>query len=294
MKLAGIAVAFVFAALPAAADAQTSNPTAPLHRDYREGQILAYHMTGDNDGWTYAVDAQSLVKKDAAGAYHEDISWSGLVSDGKPMSLSPAMADYRQQLSLDPSLPPSPPDLRAVDPNMIGPVTDMMTFYVDLWLAAKFNSLKAPGDHFTFSNPMTASWADGTFVLTGQDAIDFDMTLKSVDTANQVAVLLVRHLPPQQPRISFPAAWMEKPVADTANNWVEVRKLEDGTYRAAAGKEYFDVEITVSLVDGRIERATMDNPVQTVERTCTDVALTQCSDQKVKTIVRKIELTRQP
>lgn len=279
----------LLSAVPLIANAEGAEN--PLHRAYMSGQVLTYHMTGNNDGWVYTADATGQVKQDAAGAYFEDIVWSNLVSDGKPVTLSAANG---QKLSLDPNKTPSPPDLSHVDPQMIGPVTDLMTFYVDLWLAQKLNQLHKPGDHFYFPNPMTPSWADGVRVIAGEDAIDFDMTLKSVSVQDNVAVLEVRHVPPPQPRIHLPADWMQKPVTGAANNWVQVEKRLDGTYVAAVGQESFDVEISISLTDGHIVNATMNNPVTTVERICTDGALSHCADPKPRNILRRIEMHQVP
>ena len=50
------------------------------------------------------------------------------------------------------------------------------------------------------------------------------------------------------------------------------------------------VLITVSLADGKILSATMDNPVKTIFRTCKDEALTQCDAPKPHLIVRKVEI----
>ena len=58
---------------------------------------------------------------------------------------------------------------------------------------------------------------------------------------------------------------MHAPVADTPNNWVQVRH-EGDSYVAAVGQETFDVELSISLESGRILRATMVNPVETVVR----------------------------
>jgi hypothetical protein len=166
-----------------------------------------------------------------------------------------------------------------------------MTFYVDLWLANKLGALKKAGDHFYFSNPMPASsWADGTHVLVGESAIDFDMTLKSVDAAAGTAVLVVRHVPPEKLAVTLPAAWMQAPVGDKPNNWVGVQKTQDGKLSAAVGQETFTVELTVSLIDGKILSASMDNLVKTVERICEDEALTKCSDPEPHEISRKINV----
>ena len=291
MTRAWLIALFVLAATPVVAQTPTH---PPLARQYQAGQALAYRMTADNDGWHYTVEARAVVARDAGGTFHEDYAWSNLVSDGQAATLSPAMTAWRQSLSLDPDRMPAPPDLSQADPRLIGPITDLMTFYADLWLAAKFNRLNAPGDHFYFPNPMVPSWADGTRVLTGADAIDFDMTLKSLDATAGTAVLEVRHVPPPQPKLHLPAPWMSSVLAGPANNWVEVRKLDDGTFRAAVGVETFDVDITVSTRDGHMLRAEMTNPVKTVERICTDAALTQCGDAKPHDILRKVEIEQIP
>ncbi len=46
----------------------------------------------------------------------------------------------------------------------------------------------------------------------------------------------------------------------------------------------------MSLADGKILSATMENPVKTVERTCDDEALTKCGEAKPHEIMRRIEI----
>jgi hypothetical protein len=200
------------------------------------------------------------------------------------------MAQFVQPLSLDPNWMPSMPDLGKVDPKMVGPITDLMTFYVDLWIMNKIGILQHAGDHFYVPNPQTSSWADGTRVLVGKDLIDFDLNLQSIDQAKQTAVVVVHHVPPANPNLQLPAEWMQAPVANTANNWVEVTKTKEGKYEAGAGKETFDVAITVSTADGRILSASMDNPVVMSGRECEDAALTKCGAAEPQTIHRHIEV----
>jgi hypothetical protein len=69
-----------------------------------------------------------------------------------------------------------------------------------------------------------------------------------------------------------------------------VQKTQDGKFSAGVGKETFDVTITVSLKDGKILRATMNNPVKTIERICQDKELTQCGEAKPHEILRTIEI----
>ena len=101
-------------------------------------------MKGDNDGWTYEVQANGIVKKDAAGHLIEEYAWSDFKSNA-PMTLSPASLNFRQTLSLDPATPPSIPNLSQVQPFLIGPITDLLTFYADLWMAARQSTWPTPG-----------------------------------------------------------------------------------------------------------------------------------------------------
>jgi len=262
----------------------------PLTRHYREGETLTYHMTGVNEDWHYTADSTGTVKKNANGSYIEEFRWTAMTSNGQPVTLAPAMSEFRQTLSLDPSLMPSGPDLSKVDAKMIGPITDLMTFYVDLWITNKVGILQHAGDHFYVPNPQASSWADGARVIVGKDQIDFDLNIQSIDPVKQTAVVLVHHVPPPHPDLQLPAEWMQVPVADTPNNWVEVTKTKEGKYEAGVGKETFDVTLTVSTADGRILSATMENPVVTSMRECDDAALTKCGAAQPHTIHRHIEI----
>ena len=248
-------------------------------------------MKAVNENWHYEIDANAAVKKDASGRFFEEYQWTHMMSGGQPVSLAPSSADYRQKLSLDPEQSPSAPNLTNVDPKLIGPITDMMTFYADLWLANKLGVLKKAGDHFYFRNPMPpSSWADGIRVLVGEDAIDFDMTLKTMDAAAGTALLEVKHVPPKNSGLPLNAAWMKEPVGTGANNWVQIVRNAQSKYEAGVGVETFNVDLTVSTADGHIVRATMENPVSTIERVCEDEALTTCGPAKRHEILRKIEL----
>jgi len=293
MKSTFAALAVLFASTLAAAlvSAQAPAPSGnPLTRHYREGETLTYHMTAINEDWHYTADASGTVKKTASGSTIEEFRWTAMTSNGQPYTLTPAMVDFRQPLSLDPNWMPSMPDLTKVDPKMIGPITDLMTFYVDLWLMNKIGIFQHPGDHFLVPNPQVSSWADGTQVIIGKDQIDFDLNLQSTDPVKQTAVVVVHHVPPAKPNLQLTADWMQTPVADTANNWVEVTKTKDGKYEAGVGKETFDVTLNVSTADGRILSASMDNPVVTSSRVCEDAALTKCGVAQPHTIHRHIEI----
>ena len=267
--------------------------TSPLARHYTEGEKLTYHMKGVNNGWTYEVQANAVVKKNASGNSVEEYSFSDFKSsDGQ--SMSPASLNFRQTLSLDPAAPPSIPDLSKVQPFLIGPITDLLTIYADLWMAAKQSSVAHAGDHVYVKLGGPNSWADGNYVVLGEDSIDFDITLKEVNPSTQIATLLVKHVPPAQPKVKLPAPWMQAPVAGTPNNWVNVSKNGAGKYDAQVGKETFDVEIKVGMKDGKILSATIDNPVQATKRECADAAFLDCGPPSALKIHRQIELQQVP
>jgi hypothetical protein len=266
---------------------------SPLLRRYTEGEKLGYHMKASNDGWNYEVQANGVVKKDGKGHFVEEYAWSDFKSDA-PMTMSPASWNFRQTISLDPAMPPSIPNLSMVQPFLIGPITDLLTFYADLWMATKQSTLAHAGDHTYIKLGIPASWADGNYVILGEDCVDFDLTLKELNVSTQTATLLVKHVPPAHPSVKLPAPWMQAPVSDTANNWIDVKKNAAGKYAVEVGKETFDVEITVSLKDGKILAATLENLVQAHHRECSDGAYLDCGAVTDHQIRRHIELTLVP
>lgn len=272
------------------ASCATAQPaSSPLARHYTDGEKLTYHMKGANNGWTYEVQASGVVKKNAAGNFAEEYSFSDFKSNGG-QEMSPASLNFRQTLSLDPAAPPSIPNLSQVQPFLIGPITDLLTIYADLWMAAKQGTIAHAGDHVYVKLGGPNSWADGNYVVLGEDSIDFDITLKELNPPT--ATLLVKHVPPAQPKVKLPAPWMQTPVADTPNNWINVSKNGAGKFDAQVGKETFDVEIKVGLKDGRILSATIDNPVQATKRECTDAAFLDCGPASPLRIHRQIELVQ--
>lgn len=268
-----------------------SHKVSPFIRHYREGEKISYHMTATNKDRlktrSYEAQADGVVKKDAAGHFYEEYRWSGVVWDGRAAQVP---TDFRQILSLDPGSRPQLPDLQHGGTALVGPTLDLFTFYTDLKMALRNPGLKAAGDHAYVKWGGPNSWAAGEGLILGEDSIDFDLTVLSVDHEKGTATLLVRHVPPPETKIHFPAAWMRTRIADTPNNWIEVGKNAAGGYRASIGKETFDDLIVVSLTDGRILSASMDNPVEVLERQCRNAALTVCGEPIRYEIRRKIEI----
>jgi hypothetical protein len=291
-KLAGVVL--ICSASSFFAAQNPTNDSSVLLRRYREGEKLSYQMKGINQAWHYTIQADGAVKRDSAGTFFEEYRWSSLISDHQKVSLSPASLNFREQLSLDPNYKLAFPSLSQVDHRLVGPITDFLTFYADLRLVIKADRLTNPGDHFYVKRGTPNSWADGNYVLIGEDSIDFDLSLKDINRPENTATILIRHVPPEKPDIRLPAEWMRKSVADTANNFVQVQRTKDGKYLAAVGKETFEVELRVSLSDGKILSGKMDNPVETMERECMDAALTMCGDPRANSIRRQVQIFLKP
>lgn len=247
-----------------------------LSRHYREGERLSYRIKGiyneHGSTQTYEAQADGVVKKDAAGHCYEEYEWSHVIWNGKAVPVAP---DFRQVLSLDLGSRPQVPDLQRAGAALVGPTLDLFTFYVDLEMAIR-HGLNHVGDHVYVKFGRPSSWAAGQDQILGESSVDFDLTLQAIDRSAKTVTLLVRHVPPAQPQVQLPAAWMRTAIAGAANNWVSVRKGPNGKYVAGVGKEMFEDIIRISLTDGRILCATMDNPVQVSERECEDAALTVC------------------
>ena len=257
-----------------------------LQRRYADGAISHYVMTGNNDGWEYTIHATDVVKRDANGRYYEEIRWSNLTSNAH-QALTPASLALDQTVSLDdPVSYMKVPDLAAVQPLLIGPITDTLTFYSDLLLAIRAK-LAQPGQSAYIARTMPNSWADGQHVLLGQDVVDFSLKVESVNSPEHTETLVIQHVPPAALHVQLPAKWMQGPLSAEPPNFVQVSRQGDG-FTAEIGRETFKVQLVVDTRDGRILSAAMHNPVALETRECSDQELTHCEPAHAKTTLREI------
>ena len=283
----------ICASLCAPALLRAQSDTTTLFRRYTPGERIVYRMSATNQGrgsvTHYQVRADGEVKRDTDGTMFEEYAWSDLrVNDGR-VPLPVQSREFRERLSLSPAFRLAIPDLSRLHPGLIGPVVDLLTFYADVQLAIR-EPLHQSGDHVYVNEGSVNSWADGKRILTGEDAIDFDITLADVNVRDSVVTLVVRHVPPAHPAIALRAPWMRVPVAETPNNWVQVARADTGSFVASVGRETFEATIRLGLGSGRILSATLDNDVQVLERVCSDSLLTSCGAPRRSTIRRRIEI----
>lgn len=264
-----------------------------LDRRYREGETLRYEMKAKNRGWEYQIQADAVVKKDSEGVFYEEINWSHLHSN-TAITVSPSKQVSTQTLSLaETSKYLKIPNLSTVQAGLVGPMTDMLAFYSDVFLAKQLK-LSHAGQHATLEHGTPNSWADGKRVLIGEDSIDFDLTFVSTDPDKHTAIILVRHVPPAHPQVKLQADWMKADVGNAPNNWVVVEKTSDGGFMAQVGQETFDVHLKLDTRDGKILSADLHNTVVSVRRNCADRALLKCDAARPESIVRDVSLTLVP
>jgi len=276
---------------PSLLRAQTDTTT--LFRRYAAGEQIVYRMSATNQErgsvTHYQVRADGVVRRDTDGTMYEEFAWSDLRVNDVRIPLPARSREFRERLSHSPAFRLAIPDLSRLHPGLIGPVVDLLTFYADVQIAIR-QPLHQSGDHVYVNDGNPNSWADGKRVLTGEDAIDFDMTLADVNPADSVVTLIVRHVPPAHPAIALRAPWMSAPVAETPNNWVQVARADTASYVASVGRETFEATIRLRLGSGRLLSATLDNTVQVLERICSDSLLTDCGSPRRYTIRRRIEI----
>jgi hypothetical protein len=261
-----------------------------IPRRYVGGDSIAYVMNGINteggrDTIRYRGAAVGIIVRDSLNRWAERLTWTRLDRNGALVPLDPSRA--RQTLTLEPDWQLLP-DLSRVDPGLIGPMLDLFTFYVDAKLAAAQPAMRIVGDSVLLPLGVGGSWANGQSVVLGKDAVDFEIRL--VGLTPDRATVDVRHVPPREKKLDLPAAWMNDRVGARPNNWVEVAQTPDRHYRARVGAESFTVELQLSRADGRLLGATMQNPVDVVERDCDDRALSICGPPRRYHISRVINL----
>jgi len=285
--------------LPESAGDHADELPPPLTRSYRAGETVRYVMSGSHRSPAgerrYTAESEGRVERGADGAFFETTRWVRLEVDGQAVALDGPSADFRQQLSLDADYEMPFPDIRGVNPMLIGPIFDLMTFYVDLHPSLQQGRLAAAGDRVHVPHGEPNRWADGTRVLVGEDCIDFELSL--VQVTEDGAQLRVMHVPPAKSSVALASDWMRVPVGAAPNNWVQVVREGGGAapaFVAAVGHETFDVDIRVDRATGRIVSAVMENPVDVVQRRCRDEALRDCDDPTAYRIFRRIELRPAP
>ncbi len=268
-------------------------------RKYKEGNSFYYKMIGFNNGKEYEAVSHHQVKKQG-DTFFEKVNWVSLQFDGKVISLK-SMKDFDQILSLDKKHSGSFPDISKIDGKIrnliVGPIFDLMTFYVDLNPRLFFKKIDEleKGQPILFPYNKPSSWADGHFVILGEDCINFRILFQN---DKKRPFLRVEHIAPEKNlNITFPEKWMKNTIGPGENNWVQIRRLNE-KYAVSYGYEYFDDHIYIDPETGIILYANMYNPVDFYTRVCGHIemnkksitGITECGPISTQHIFRNITI----
>ncbi|MBN8536556.1 MAG: hypothetical protein J0M15_05850 [Deltaproteobacteria bacterium] len=256
-----------------------------ITRKYVEGNTLSYRISN-----TQEINAHSIFEYQGVATIEvksnvEKWKWSEISMNHNPFPLPP---DYVQILSLDSSF-----SMEVPPANMrIGPLLDTLNFYANAMIAFKQINLRMPGDKsFVSEEGKANSWTNRERnVLFGQDCLDFELELAELSVES--AIFIVNNIPPKKGcKVDFPLGWnwLEMNSDDQKNNFFQVELQPNGKYQALAGVEVVKTVLHIDRQTGKINLATMENPVHAVMWEC-GLSGTNCNSGTPLNILRKTRL----
>ncbi len=273
-------------------------PDLDLHRVYTLGETYRYDLQRHyavNGVVTSVTDASSIHEVVGPPPLRERIRFErlserkgGNVFDGAAAVAT--VPPYEVSIADDaPKGSMKLPDISGIDKQMTSWVTDLHTFLVAVFPQAGVRQLHRVGDVHVVPEPKIGDWGNTASASVGQDAIQ--ITYRLVGLTDTTATIETSFEPPAEQRLMLQRPWMERPVVPgTVNNFQQVQKAADG-FGAIWGVERFVVKAQVRRSDGRIEHASMDNPLTLRSKGGCDESLTKCAYEAPVTLRRTIEMT---
>lgn len=176
-------------------------------------------------------------------------------------------------------------------PQMTGPITDLITFWVALSPKVGADKLHAVGAGRTLQKPFGGDWANGASLPVGRDQTV--VTSQLIALTPKTTTFKTSFLPPSGAGIQMAHPFMTKRVVSTApNNFEQVQAIGDGEFDAMWGNERYVITETVDRKSGQIIHATMDNYLKLKLRVQCDAGFKRCGPEFPFTITRKETLVR--
>ena len=252
----------------------------------------AYH-NGKFASESVATSKHVIVKR--KGVPFERVTFTGLEETSKqgrkdltamPSVVSKVKPFY---MSLAPHGSLSIPKLTV--PQMTGPITDLITFWVALSPKVGADQLHSVGAKRTLKKPFGGDWASGASLPVGRD--ETVVTSQLVALTSKTATFKTSFLPPSKQGIQMARPFMTKRVVSTSpNNFEQVQAIGDGEFDAMWGNEHFIITETVDRKSGQIIHATMENYLKLKLRVQCDAAFKRCGPELPFSITRRETLDR--
>ena len=263
-------------------------------KEYRYRMVRSYFENGKFKREEVAESIHVVAKEPPLS---ERIAFDRLsrTQDGKTDDLSEAIAKFP---AWDVSLSPTDggvglalPDILGWDMAVVGPVTDLLTFWVAISPQAGIDKVSKVGQSYVLPEAPVASWANGVDIPVGQDCIQISITLKEL--GESTAVFETRFMPPEEASLKMLKSWMDESVVEgTPNNFQQQMSMGEAAM-VMWGREYFVVTSTVRRADGMLLSATMSNELQLKMKIGCSSELQACKHEVPLHIRRELSLELQ-
>jgi len=284
---------FLMLFIPLCSFSQSTN--SDLTRKYNIGEVYRYRMTTNvihNDKWQSTIVAVCELKVMAGSDKipYEEVKWiSKKVITAKDTTEYPEeiknTSPYR--ISLHPNGRLDLPPIQVA--GMTGEITDFNTFYVAISPRLGIGQLHKQFDSFTKPENVKGNFANGKDILKGEDCLEASSILQRI--TKEEAIIQSDFMPPATQCLQYFTAEMTKPVAgETINNFQMVRASANNKVNLFYGKEKFNINSTISLKDGKLRSALMNNTLFLQLKLNCNSDYTDCQHTMPFTIDRKIRL----
>lgn len=246
--------------LPAQTESRLSSP---IERRYVPGEEYYYRLTsverhnGGERTVMQGVSRHTIVERE--GVPGEDVRWErlnvvsgreGLMLDSLARSITPYFISRARDGSVE--LPP----LNISE--MVGPITDLNTFFVSVHPSEGIAHLASVGDIHEDSSVVQGDFTDSVMVLLGNDCLNVSYELLRI--TGDTAVYRITYAPPRTSCLPMLRGDMSAAVVDSVpNNFQMIRDAGEGKVTLMWGVEEFIVTASVDRSNGMILRADMDN-----------------------------------
>lgn len=313
MRLLTLALAFMFlpfcsarrpVATPpsppeSASETTEAGPSRPYRyvRRYEPGRRFRYrqetrHWTNSKLDSVHVATSHHEVLRGAVA--RERVRWEDLeVTRGDKTASQTALAAAIEpyEISLHPDGSLALPPLR--EPAMVGPISDLTTFYVAISPSIGIDTLTKVGDEHVMPEAVRGVWTVLPHTPLGEDCIVPRVKITHLDV--NTVTFHTAFEPPSTPCLEPLGPWMREPVDGTRpNNFRQVTADPSGTRIVMWGREAFTTECRVERPSGRILVASMENTLTLKVRVGCDATLESCAGEFPTTIRRTVKLKLLP
>jgi hypothetical protein len=231
-------------------------------RKYKAGEIYKYRLTTDayrNDtysGKTVSNSEHRVINE--GGVLSEEINWVRKTSYNGTDTVhldSVAQSVARYRISLSPAGKVLLPKL--ANPEMVGEITDLNTFFVAV--APALNAQKLSAKNRDFKNPESqhGNFADSVFILYGTDCIEVSQHLIATD--KKYTTIRTDFTPPVSFCLSPLLDTITKKFYDHPNNFQMIQRGAGDKVNFFWGVESFTITTKLDNKTGAILEASMEN-----------------------------------